>query len=93
MSIDQIPMQLDDEEIVEWKSKRELELEDLLQIQRTQNGNLRKQKLRAHEALERIITEWDRQKNLFPDLQKDGWMDLAIAEGRSLIERAPEVKS
>jgi hypothetical protein len=29
----------------------------------------------------------------FLEGQKDGWMDLAIAEGRSLIERAPEVKS
>ncbi|HAF94058.1 MAG TPA: hypothetical protein DCG67_20150, partial [Pseudomonas sp.] len=37
------------------------------------------------EALRKICAEWDRQKRLFPELSRDAWMDLAIAEARCAL--------
>lgn len=34
--------------------------------------------------------QWERQKALFPDLAKDGWMDLAIEEAKGLLAQAGE---
>ncbi len=36
-------------------------------------------------ALLKICAEWDRQKRLFPELSRDAWMDLAIAEARCAL--------
>jgi len=43
---------------------------------------------RLVEAIEKVSAEWARQKSLFNDLSKDGWMDLAIAELRLTLATA-----
>jgi len=37
------------------------------------------------EALKEIIDEWQRQKGLFKDLEKDGWMDAKINNAKRLL--------
>lgn len=32
------------------------------------------------QSVQKVVQEWQRQKNLFPQLHKDGWMDLALSE-------------
>jgi hypothetical protein len=34
------------------------------------------------DALNKVITEWERQKRLFPILSTDGWMDAAVENAR-----------
>jgi len=42
--------------------------------------------MNAIEVLKIIVDEWERQKILFPQLTKDGWMELAIKDAKSLIK-------
>lgn len=39
------------------------------------------------ELLSEIVQEWERQKGLFPELKKDGWMDMRIARATNIIAR------
>ncbi len=45
----------------------------------------RPEESRLEPALHKICAEWDRQKRLFPELSRDAWMDLAIAEARCAL--------
>ncbi|TVT66058.1 MAG: hypothetical protein FHK79_18210 [Pseudomonas sp.] len=36
-------------------------------------------------ALHKLCAEWERQKRLFPELNRGGWMDLAISEARRAL--------
>lgn len=38
------------------------------------------------ESIQKIAVEWERQKGLFPQLSKDGWMDLLIKESLLITE-------
>lgn len=48
-----------------------------------------KQRDEVLDVLKAIINEWPRQKNLFPELNRDGWMDLAIKNGQRVIDNLP----
>ena len=37
-------------------------------------------------TLKGIVVEWNRQKALFPELQKDGWMDLQIQNAHFFLD-------
>lgn len=40
------------------------------------------------EAILEIIIEWERQKGLFPELQKDGWMEAKIRNAEAAVAKA-----
>lgn len=46
---------------------------------------LRQQNAELLAALRKITGEWTRQKGLFPILEQDGWMDLAVSEAEHLM--------
>ena len=48
-------------------------------------------KLVSH--LEAIASEWSRQKSLFPELEKDGWMDLAVAQAKVTLQQMKEKRN
>jgi len=39
------------------------------------------------DSIRAIAVQWERQKNLFPVLQQDGWMDLAIKDAMLSINK------
>jgi uncharacterized protein (UPF0335 family) len=55
---------------------------------KTSQSTMTQQEVRAaldrvellEDAAQRVATEWERQKGLFQELKKDGWMDLAIRQ-------------
>jgi len=48
-------------------------------------ANPQPEQSKLEPALRKICSEWDRQKRLFPELSRDAWMDLAIAEARCAL--------
>jgi hypothetical protein len=42
------------------------------------------------EALENIVSEWGRQKRLFPILAKDGWMEECMAKANAVLAKGGE---
>jgi hypothetical protein len=40
------------------------------------------------KSLQAVVDQWERQKRLFPVLERDGWMDLAVANARMAIAKA-----
>jgi hypothetical protein len=38
-------------------------------------------------ALENIVSEWERQKRLFPILAKDGWMEECMAKANAVLAK------
>lgn len=49
-----------------------------------QSQSLIEENKRLKEAIEKICDEWERQKNLFPILGTDGWMNLAINNAKNI---------
>lgn len=49
------------------------------------NAKLLEENRHLTQILEKLVNNWERQKNLFPILKKDGWMDLAVAEAKSIL--------
>ncbi|NIM30395.1 MAG: hypothetical protein GTN60_03600 [Pseudomonas stutzeri] len=51
------------------------------------NGQAEQQpeQISLEPALHKLCAEWERQKRLFPELNRGGWMDLAISEARRAL--------
>lgn len=56
------------------------ELEDIKTGLRAALANVYATTQGLEQAVQKVVKEWQRQKNLFPQLHKDGWMDLALSE-------------
>ncbi len=43
------------------------------------------------EQIWQVINQWERQKHLFPELSKDGWMELEIKNAKTAINNAKNI--
>lgn len=65
------------------KSMPEVELRD---YQGTESASkIKHERDSAIGCLRSIVTEWNRQKELFPEIKKDGWMDSLIDGAHGLL--------